>query len=1007
MQGAIFAKILQMSVTGSYSIGVVLAVRLLLMRCGRRYAYQLWLLMFVSLCLPFSLPGNYSLIPGAVAEFSLTDGMPEEEPVQDRTGQETDAVDSEDRQEQPVTLHRLSPAGISTGQVRLVPDGTKSAGQDIIQEAEKAKPAGPDRASYLIWAEKIWFLGLLLLLLYDLFAMYRMYRRCSGYGQPEQREGGWIVEAEGVPSPFLWGMFRPVIYLPSGLEGEERIYILAHETVHRNRGDHLVRLWLLAAASVHWFNPFVWLAYALCCRDMEISCDEAVLRSSGTGIRRSYAESLLKYAAGQNRFLISPPGFGEPSVKSRIKNVLHFRKRSVWISLAAGLCVLGVAAGLLHHPAEEEVLPEEPVREAEPLPEGEEPAVDEKEGLIVNNGGSVICVAGEYYYMDGAPLYSDGEALYASVLDDDGMWHVCRYETDGSGFRWLFDGRIVDSTEYGQILYCMFPSESGSGECPGWYDTQAEQTGRFSGDGAAYLGKYEGFLYISRQEADGLHVGRIREIDRTEMPDLMKEGIPAGEPLAFYADEGGKRLVFAVEASEEDSSRILCYSYETETGGLLSKELTGLPYFAMMDGYVYFQRYRSREDHTLELFRTDYEFTKEEQIGEGLTLLRADEETHTLLAEKRAEHPDYGPVDSLVRVLPDEKKEQMLLNMETMLRVDGGEDLNGGDVCLDWEFRKGDRIAYSELNLFGKQIYVTVSHLSGQGEESGASGEVPSENPPEAVHLTISDPGRIGIWFPDELTPGWEDDTWYTEPMVGQPAGMEAEGWDPEHAVDVREHIQELPMEPGASERRNTYLLGETEYWTLYGKGDYRSMLLARNGRYTRISHPYLSGHKISPELMEADLDHDGITELAIRIHIKHGTGCSIDTLLVADFENNGAWVYQFLEEDLREQLMAHITGERTKNGLQAYIDGEPAGAPMEDEEGGRTFQSVNVGQLVDFFFDEAEGKIQVQADLEFWDEDAPGMAGYNNCSITADVVWLEDHFELRNTCCQESEAQT
>ena len=117
MQGAIFAKILQMSVTGSYSIGVVLAVRLLLMRCGRRYAYQLWLLMFVSLCLPFSLPGNYSLIPGAVAEFSLTDGMPEEEPVQDRTGQETDAVDSEDRQEQPVTLHRLSPAGISTGQV--------------------------------------------------------------------------------------------------------------------------------------------------------------------------------------------------------------------------------------------------------------------------------------------------------------------------------------------------------------------------------------------------------------------------------------------------------------------------------------------------------------------------------------------------------------------------------------------------------------------------------------------------------------------------------------------------------------------------------------------------------------------------------------------------------------------------------------------------------------------------------------------------------------------------
>ena len=351
MQGAIFAKILQMSVTGSYSIGVVLAVRLLLMRCGRRYAYQLWLLMFVSLCLPFSLPGNYSLIPGAVAEFSLTDGMPEEEPVQDRTGQETDAVDSEDRQEQPVTLHRLSPAGISTGQVRLVPDGTKSAGQDIIQEAEKAKPAGPDRASYLIWAEKIWFLGLLLLLLYDLFAMYRMYRRCSGYGQPEQREGGWIVEAEGVPSPFLWGMFRPVIYLPSGLEGEERIYILAHETVHRNRGDHLVRLWLLAAASVHWFNPFVWAAFAFSGRDMEMSCDEAVIRRLGSKVKKEYAASLLNAASGEWIVKGIPLAFGESDTGSRIKNVLRYRKPAVLLAGSAAFVSVILALVLLANPA--------------------------------------------------------------------------------------------------------------------------------------------------------------------------------------------------------------------------------------------------------------------------------------------------------------------------------------------------------------------------------------------------------------------------------------------------------------------------------------------------------------------------------------------------------------------------------------------------------------------------------------------------------------------------------
>ena len=158
------------------------------------------------------------------------------------------------------------------------------------------------------------------------------------------------------------------------------------------------------------------------------------------------------------------------------------------------------------------------------------------------------------------------------------------------------------------------------------------------------------------------------------------------------------------------------------------------------------------------------------------------------------------------------------------------------------------------------------------------------------------------------------------------------------------------------------------------------------------------------PALMEADLDHDGITELAIRFNLKHGTGCSIDSLLLADFKDNGAWVSQFLEEDFTEQLMERITWERTEHGLQAYVDREPAGDPVEDEEGGRSFQSVSAGQLVGFFFDEAEGKIRVRAELEFWDEDAPGTAEYNGCAVTADVVWDGYQFSLRNVGFSDTE---
>ncbi len=990
MQGMLFAKILKMSLTGSCGIGIVLAVRILLKRCGRIYAYQLWVLTFVSLCLPVSLPGSYSLIPESVATFSLAVAMESR-----GNGQEGASQDVPGLTEPSVTVHRLSPEGISSGYLKRMTGGMEPKEQTFAPAAESGG-FGQNGGISLAAMEKIWLLGIVAFGLYDLIAWYHMARRCARYGLPKQKKGVRIVEAESVPSPFLWGFFRPVIYLPSGLTKEERTYILAHEMVHRNRRDHLVKPLILAVTILHWFNPLVWLAFALCCYDMEIACDEAVLENSRTNIRKAYAQSLLTYAAGQNRFLLSPPGFGEPSVKSRIQNVLRFRKKSIWISLAAGLMVGGVAVGLLHHPSGEEALPEPPVQEAEPLPEGEEPAVDESEGLVVNNGGEILGVAGAYYYMDRMPLYSDGEAIYSSVLGDDGVWHVCRYETDGSGFRWLFDGRIVDSTEYGQALYCMLPSENGSGDTLGWYDTRTQETGRFSGEGISYLGKYAGYLYITRQEADGLHIGRIREIDRTKMVDPVKEGIPAENILKFYGDEGSKRLVFAAESFEKgaDRSGILCYSYDMESGALKSRELTGLPYFFMMDGRLYFQRYRSREDTTMELYRTDYDFAGEEQIGEGLTLLCAEEETGTLLAGKQLELPEYDRLSSLVRVWPDQKKEQVLLDMEKMLPAVRGED-QGGDadqeVSLDWEFQPGDWAAYSDLNQLGERLYVTVSHMRD-----------PQDTPLEEVHLTIDEQGGIGLWFPEELTPGYEDDSWYYESMVGDPVGMEAKGWDLENAEDVREHFQELPAEPDASERRKIYLLGETEYWTLYGKGDYETMLLERNGRYTEIHHPYMSNYQMEPELMEADLDRDGITELAICFNLKHGTGISIDSLLLADFQNNGAWGYQFLEADFTEQLTAHLTYERTEHGLQAFIDGAPAGAPVEDEEGGRIFQTVSVGQLVHFTLDETEEKIQIRAELEFWAPDSPGTAEYNGGAIEADVSWTGEEFSLRDIRYQE-----
>lgn len=983
MQGIIFEKVLQMSLLGCYSIGLVLAVRLLLVRCGRRYAYQLWVLLFISLCLPVSLPGNYSLIPGQVMEFSRQGAV--------------EQMAANGLQDRKVVIHRLSPGEVSSEEVRHTERPIENMEEFRIQGEEKKESFGEifagEQKSLFQEMEKIWISGVILFTVCILCSVCRISRQCSRYRRAGSRKEDGIVEAEGLPSPFLWGFFRPVIYLPSGLKGKERTYILAHEMIHRKRKDHLIRFLILAVTVLHWFNPLVWIAYSLCCRDMEISCDEAVLEGSADSIRKAYAESLLKYAAGQNHFILSPPGFGEPSVKSRIKNVLRFRRKSIWISAAAGLCVAGVAVGLLHRPEEAELHAGELVQETEVLQGREEPAVDADEGEVINNGRELISVAGEYYYMDGIPLYSDGKALYASVTGDDGIWHACRYEMDGSGSRKLFEGRIVDIAEYGQVLYCMFPAENSNGECLGWYNIQTEKTGVFSEECISCLGKDAGFLYTSRKEPDGLHVGRIREADLAVMPDPIEEGIPEEEILEFYADESRRHLIFVTETG----GVIQCCSYNMESGAFIKKELTGLPYFAVLDGYLYFQREKSRVDHTMELFRTDYEFAFEEQVGEDLTLLCADERSHTLLAEKKVEHPDYGPVSSLVRVLPEKKEEQMVLDMERMLPA-AGEEKSVGDVFLTWEYAPGDRMEYAELNLVEDRLYVTVRHLHGQLSEADRQEELSEE-----VRLTVNSQGEIGIWDPEKLTPGWKDVSWCTEPLVGQPADPEENGWDLRHAVDVREQSDSLPDHPGAAEKKQIYLLGETEHWTLYGKGDYQSMLLARNGRYSQINYPYMADYKISPTLLEADFDHDYITELAVIFNSRRGTGMPADTLLVADFENNGSWVYRFLEEDCAEQLTARLTSERTEHGLQAFLDGEPAGAVMEDGEEGRMFQSVRVGQQVRFFLDEESQKIRVLAELEFYDDRDSVKLEHNGCAVMADVIWKESEFLLKNVACVES----
>ena len=342
MLGELFRKVLDMSLIGCYSILIIMAVRLLLSRFERKFTYYLWFVVFLNLCIPFSFQGVFSLIPNFVAEFSVSDAV--EDVLDSHTQVEPDAA----------TIPAMSDVVVDIDNNYNYASGNQySADYQSRAIVEETTPLTIRIAS------GVWLAGITVLLMWSLIGMLRLKKKISrdNWIRFSNRQG--IAEVAELDTPFLWGIFKPTIYLPTDLEPEEMRYIVAHEQFHKKRKDYLIKIAVFLVVAIHWFNPLVWAAYTLFCRDMEISCDEAVLLEFKENIRKQYAGSLLKYAARQSGFVFSPITFGEPAVKTRIKNVLRFRKRGIVISVLTVLCVVSVAAGLVLRPSAEERMPQE------------------------------------------------------------------------------------------------------------------------------------------------------------------------------------------------------------------------------------------------------------------------------------------------------------------------------------------------------------------------------------------------------------------------------------------------------------------------------------------------------------------------------------------------------------------------------------------------------------------------------------------------------------------------
>lgn len=401
--------------------------------------------------------------------------------------------------------------------------------------------------------------------------------------------------------------------------------------------------------------------------------------------------------------------------------------------------------------------------------------------------------------------------------------------------------------------------------------------------------------------------------------------------------------------------------------------LTDADEFWVADQKIYYQKYDNFGEAGNDLYCTDFVMSEERKIAENVQLLAIDPEKQRLFAEKN---------ERLFIYSMDGQDEREVFSPQE---------------ALAWESMENDHVTFRETNVIGEDIYVKVQHWRYEEEKGWRDSLV------EETYLKISaDGGEYQEWNPAGLLEEAELNDWLKAPVPGKTVTDLSE-WNLEDITDVRETFQEMSYVPKEGEETQTYLLGKTEHYTLYGKGDQEQMLLESEGTYAQIRYTYTSNYKTPLELMEADLDGDGQMELGIKLNIKHGTGVSVDTFLLADRESDGElYVYQFLEEDCQAQFLEHLSYEVTEDGIWAKVDGKDAGPFLENEEGMDPYIHVTCGSQLHFTYE--NGQILAGAELQFLQDEIGAFYGSNGQEICGVVNWtLEEGFVLSEITGRQS----
>ena len=323
----LFTAVLNMSITASYVALAVIAIRLLLKKAPKVFSYALWLAVLIRLVCPFSFNSAFSFLSFLKPNVQVSTGAMEYVPYNIGLMQNP-AVD-------------VGIGGINHAVNSSLPPATPTASVNSMQIIMEI-------------AGIIWVVGMVILLIYCVISYLKVINNVKTTTLVKDN----IFETDRITTPFLCGFVKPKIYVPVGISDNELSYILEHEQTHIQRLDYLIKPFAFLVLIVHWFNPLMWVSFALMSKDMEMSCDENVIIKMGNEVKGSYSNSLLSLSVKRSSLILgSPLAFGESNIKSRIKNILNYKKPAFWVIVLAIVATTSLIVAFTANPKHEQTAP--------------------------------------------------------------------------------------------------------------------------------------------------------------------------------------------------------------------------------------------------------------------------------------------------------------------------------------------------------------------------------------------------------------------------------------------------------------------------------------------------------------------------------------------------------------------------------------------------------------------------------------------------------------------------